>query len=270
MLITGSADGLGLLIARRLIAEGHHVVLHARSNARSHDALQAAPEAVAALIGDLSRLSELHRLAAQVDRLGPFDAVVHNAAVGAREPRRALTEDGLCEVFAVNVLAPYLLTALTQRPRRLIYISSAMHRAGEPDLSDVNWLRRAWDPRQAYSDSKLFCAMLGFAVARLWPRTVCNVVEPGWVPTRMGGPDAPEDLNLGADTQAWLAVSDERAAKLTGRYLYHRAERATHPAAARVDLQESLLAVCAGLSGYSLHAVPAAAPAGVEHASKHA
>ncbi|MHB1834804.1 MAG: SDR family NAD(P)-dependent oxidoreductase [Solirubrobacteraceae bacterium] len=252
VLITGSADGLGLLVAQRLIAEGHHVVLHARSNTRSHDALHAASEASAVLIADLSHLSELHRLAAQANRLGRFDAVIHNAAVGAREPRRMLTRDGLCEVFAVNVIAPYVLTALIEPPSRLIYLSSAMHRGGDPDLSDVNWLARAWDPRQAYADSKLFCAMLGFALARIWPATICNVVEPGWVPTRMGGPAAPEDLRLGADTQAWLAVSDEKAARVTGRYLYHRAQRTTHPAVSQVARQNALLELCAELSGVAL------------------
>jgi len=252
VLITGSADGLGLLAAQRLIAEGHHVVLHARSNTRSHDALHAASEASAVLIADLSHLSELERLATQANRLGRFDAVIHNAAIGARQPRRTLTRDGLCEVFTVNVIAPYVLTALIEAPCRLVYLSSAMHRSGDPDLSDINWLARAWDPRQAYADSKLFCAMLGFAAARLVPGTICNVVEPGWVPTRMGGPAAPEDLRLGADTQAWLAVSNEKGARRTGRYLYHRAERATHPAVRDVALQDALVELCAELTGVRL------------------
>jgi len=260
VLITGSADGLGLLAARRLIAEGHHVVLHARSNARAHDALHRAPEAVAALIADLSLRSEVVRLANQAQRFGPFDAVIHNAAVGPGQVRRVLTEDGVSEMLAVNVLAPYLLTALMEPPSRAIYISSALHRRGELDLSDLSWRDRAWDGRQAYADSKLLVSVLAMAVARRRPRTVVNVVEPGWVPTRMGGPAAPEDLHLGADTQAWLAVSEDRAARISGRYLYHRAERAAHPAVGRADAQEALLQACARLTGVSLEGGGDAAP----------
>lgn len=252
VLITGSAQGLGRLAARRLTAEGHHVVLHARSNVRGHDALHGAPEATAVLVADLSSLAQVRRLAEQANAFGRFDAVIHNAAIGAREPRRVLTEDGLCEVFAVNVLAPYLLTALMARPRRLIYLSSAMHRSGDPELHDLNWCERAWDGRQAYCDSKLWDAMLAFAVARRYPDVVCNATEPGWVATRMGGPDAPEDLHLGADTQSWLAVSDEPAAATSGRYLYHRVERGTHPAVARHEHQNHLLDLCQELTGVAL------------------
>ncbi|MGH2876893.1 MAG: SDR family NAD(P)-dependent oxidoreductase [Solirubrobacteraceae bacterium] len=257
ILITGSADGLGLLTARRLIDEGHLVTLHARSNNRAREALRCAPEAVEALVADLGSIKQVRRLAAQANDRGRFDAVIHNAAVGPREPCRVLTEDGIDHVFAINVLAPYLLTVLMERPARLIYVTSGRHRDGNPDLRDLSWSRRAWDGARAYADSKLCDLLLAMAVARRSPDVICNAVEPGWVPTKLGGPDAPEDVHLGADTQAWLAVSDEHRARISGRYLYHRAERATHPVARHPGAQEALLAVCAEVTGPRLFKVKA-------------
>ncbi len=126
---------------------------------------------------------------------------------------------GLAHVFAINVLAPYLLTALMARPDRLVYLSSGMARGGDADLDDPQWIARRWNGSQAYSDSKLFDVLLAFGVARRWPDVLSNSVEPGWVPTKMGGAGAPDDLSLAPITQAWLAVSDEPAAKTTGRHL---------------------------------------------------
>jgi NAD(P)-dependent dehydrogenase (short-subunit alcohol dehydrogenase family) len=253
VLITGSAGGLGQLAARRLLDAGHEVVLHARSHARAREAQAALPAASAALVGDLSSIAETRDLAEQANRVGPFDAVIHNAAVGSQE-RRLETSDGIEHVFAINVLAPYLLTALIEPPRRLVYLSSGMHAGGNPDLSDLRWKRRRWSGSQAYSDSKLLDVVLAFAVARRWPDVRSNVVNPGWVPTRMGGRGAPDDLEQGVETQVWLAVSDDPAAALAGRYLYHRRPYDTHPAAHDPSIQDALLATCARLTGVSLPA----------------
>ena len=68
--ITGSADGLGQMAARLLVAQGHQVVLHARHAERAHQALQAVPGAEAAVSGDLSSIEETSRVAIQVNRLG--------------------------------------------------------------------------------------------------------------------------------------------------------------------------------------------------------
>jgi NAD(P)-dependent dehydrogenase (short-subunit alcohol dehydrogenase family) len=251
--ITGSSDGLGLLAARRLIGEGHAVTLHARSPQRAADARRSAPQANAVVIGDVATLAGMRAVAAQVNELGHCHAVIHNVGIGYGEPRRLETVDGLSRVFAVNVLAPYLLTALiSPRPARLIYLSSGLHRRGDPDLSDPQWISRRWDGGQAYSDSKLFDVLLAFGVARRWPETLSNAIEPGWVPTKMGGPGAPDDLALGAVTQAWLAVSDDPAARVTGQYFYHQAPRQVHPEARNAELQEALLEYCAGLTGTAL------------------
>lgn len=253
--VTGSADGLGRLAAAQLAGAGHEVVLHARSEARGREALAAVPGAAGVLIGDLASIAQTRALAEEANQSGRFDAVIHNAALGYQVPRRVETEDGLAAVFAVNVLAPYVLTALMTRPERLVYLSSGMHTGGDPSLDDLGWSDRPWNGVQAYSDSKLLDTVLAFAVARRWPGVLANAVTPGWVPTKMGGSGAPDDLELGADTQAWLAVSDDPAAQMSGRYFYHRAQRPAHPAASDPSVQDGLLSACAELSGVVFPAV---------------
>lgn len=250
--VTGSADGLGRLSAAQLVREGHEVVLHARSEPRGREAMDGVPGAAGVLTGDLASIAQTRALARAANDGGRFDAVIHNAALGYQVSGPPETEDGLAAVFAVNVLAPYLLTALMTSPARLVYMSSAMHTGGDPSLDDLQWRRRRWSGTQAYSDSKLLDVVLCFAVARRWPEVLSNAVTPGWVATRMGGPGAPDDLDLGADTQAWLAVSDEPAARVSGRYFYHRAERPADPAASDAALQDGLLAACAQLTGVTL------------------
>lgn len=252
VLITGSADGLGLMAARQLIDEGHEVWLHARSHARAGDAQAAAAGAAGALVGDLSNLAETRDLAERANAEGRFDAVIHNAGVGYQEPQRRATADDLAHVFQINVLAPYVLTALIAPPKRLVYLSSGLHRSGDPATDDLGWSDRPWNGMQAYSDSKLLDAILAAGVARRWPHVLSNAVEPGWVATKMGGPGAPDDLALGADTQAWLAVSDDPAATVSGGYFYHREPAETHPAVNDPAAQDALLDACAELSGVAL------------------
>jgi NAD(P)-dependent dehydrogenase (short-subunit alcohol dehydrogenase family) len=257
VLVTGSSDGLGLMAARRLIAAGHEVILHARNQARAEDATAAAPKAHGVVVGDLASIAETRGLADQANRLGPFDAVIHNAGIGNRE-RRIETVDGLEHIFAINVLAPYLLTALIKPPERLVYLSSGMHRGGDPDLSDLQWKRRRWNGTQAYSDSKLFDAVLAFALAHRWPAVRSNAVDPGWVATKMGGPGAPDNLDLGSETQAWLAVSQDPAAMVSGAYFFHKKMQQVHPAASDGNVQDGLLAACEELTGTPMPAAAAA------------
>jgi NAD(P)-dependent dehydrogenase (short-subunit alcohol dehydrogenase family) len=173
--------------------------------------------------------------------------VIHNAAVGYREAHH-LTADGLPHLFAINTLAAYILTALIERPHRLVYLSSGMHHHADANLDDILWSRRRWNGSTAYAESKLHDAMLAFAVARRWPDVLSNSLEPGWVPTQMGGAGAPDDMDQAHLTQAWLAVSDEPEAQVSGRYFYHLRPLALNPQASNAVLQDRLIEICAELS----------------------
>jgi NAD(P)-dependent dehydrogenase (short-subunit alcohol dehydrogenase family) len=257
-LITGSADGLGREAARLLVDAGHEVVLHARDEARTREALAGVPGAVAALTGDLASIVQTTELAHRANESGAFEAVIHNAGIGYREPRRIETEDGLAHVFQVNVLAPYLLTALMRPSARLVYLSSGLHRAGKPDLDDLQWEQREWNGFQAYADSKLFDAVLAAAVARRWPDVVSTSVDPGWVKTKMGGPDAPGEIGPAAETQAWLAVSDDPLALRSGEHFHHRQLQHTLGAVSDHAVQDGLLEACHGLTDVAVANVSAA------------
>ena len=247
--VTGSSDGLGLMAAKLLIEQGHDVVLHGRNDQRCRDAWAAAPGAKGAVSGDFSTIAGAKSVAAQVNKLGRFNAVIHNAGIGYREPRQADAEPGVPSVFAINVLAPYILTALIERPDRLVYVSSGMHHGVRPRMDDLLWTKRSWTGASAYAESKLCDVLLAFAVARCWPNVLSNALEPGWVPTKMGGRSAPGDITKAHVTQAWLATSDDPLARSTGNYFFHQKLREPNPVARDVELQEELLAECARISG---------------------
>lgn len=240
VLITGSTTGLGCAAARQLLDQGHDVVLHARNPARAGALGELVGRAAGVVIGDIASGDETRRVADQANTIGGIDAVIHNAGIYV-DPERVATPDGHARTLAVNVLAPYRLSAWIARPSRLVYISSDMHRSGDRSLRDIDWAARRWSGVQAYCDSKLFVTTLAFALARQWPDVLVNVVDPGWVPTRMGGPGAPDDLELGHVTQTWLAVSNDPPAATSGRYWYHQRQRS--PAAASLDdrFQDALL-----------------------------
>jgi NAD(P)-dependent dehydrogenase (short-subunit alcohol dehydrogenase family) len=249
--ISGSSTGLGLMTAELLSGQGHKVVIHARNANRAEDAVRSLPEAEAVVIGDLETMAGATDVAAQVNALGRFDAVIHNAAVGYREGYR-ITSDGLPHVFAVNTLSAYLLTALIERPKRLVYLSSGMHHHVDAQLDDILWKQRRWNGSSAYAESKLHDAMLAFAVARRWTDVLSNSLEPGWVPTQMGGPGAPDDMDEAHLTQAWLAVNDNPEARVTGKYFYHLKRMRPNSQAHDTVLQDRLLSICAEISGVTL------------------
>ena len=252
--ITGSTDGLGLAAAEQLLSQGHQVVGHARSRDRAVELRDSVPDIEQVVVGDLSSVRETASIAEQVNAIGHFDAVIHNAGIGYREPRKITTVDGHAHLLAINVLAPYLLTALITPPDRLIYLSSGMHRGGTPSVEDLDWDHRQWNGTQAYADSKLLDATLAFAVARMWPSVRSNAVEPGWVATKMGGSGAPDDLTKAHVTQTWLAVSDSPQALVSGQYFYHQQPRATNPAVRSVEFQDALIGALAELTDVTLPA----------------
>jgi NAD(P)-dependent dehydrogenase (short-subunit alcohol dehydrogenase family) len=234
--ITGSADGLGQLAASELVKQGHQVVLHARNKQRAQEALAKVPGAETALAADLSNMEEVKQLATKVNNLGSFDAIIHNAGVYQVDAKT---------ILAVNSLAPYILTCLIQPPKRLIYLSSGDHLNGDPALAGL----RADPPRARYSDSKLHDLILAKVVAKKWPEVYSNALDPGWVPTKMGGPGAPDDLEQGFQTQVWLAVSNDPKALVSDRYFRHQREARHQLKADDKDVQEQFLSLCEKITG---------------------
>lgn len=232
--ITGSSDGLGHMAAKLLVSEGHQVVLHARNAKRGQEALKKVPGAVNVLTADLANMEETKQLAEEVNALGRFDAIIHNAGV------YQVSND---LIFAVNTVAPYILTCLIQKPKRLVYLSSGMHLSGDPSLKNME------AGRVSYSDSKLHDIILSMAVARKWQDVYANAVDPGWVPTKMGGHGAPGNLQKGYETQAWLAGSDDDEAKVSGGYFYHKKQKRHLPEAADAGVQEKFLKLCEQITG---------------------
>ena len=249
--ITGSTDGLGRAAARSLLDDGHEVVLHARSTERASTLADLASQAAGVVIGDLRSAAEIHRVAEQVNAIGRMNAVIHNAGI-YMAPRRGSTPEGHAGILAVNTLAPFMLTALIERPDRLVYLSSGLHRGGEGSLRDLDWTERPWNPARAYAESKLHVVALAFFLARRWPGVLSNAVDPGWARTRMGGASAPVDIYTGQRTQSWLAVSTEPAAMVTGRYWHHMKPELPADEAMNVAFQDKMVARLQELTGVAL------------------
>ena len=190
------------------------MIVHTRSAERLTNVDALLTRGASGVVGDLADPDQTRAVASQVNRLGPVDAVIHNALV---------------------------------RAERLVHLSSGMHQGGRADVAGLDWSATG-----SYSDSKLFVTALAVAVARLWPDVYSNAVDPGWVPTRMGGPGAPDDLRLGHLTQEWLATSDEPEARTSGGYWFHQRRRRPHPAALDPRFQDELLSSLAHFTGVSL------------------
>jgi NAD(P)-dependent dehydrogenase (short-subunit alcohol dehydrogenase family) len=239
------------MAAELLLRNGHSVVLHARNAERAEETRRQLPRAEAIAVGDIETIAGAKDVAAQVNALGRFDAVIHNAAVGYREDHR-ITADGLPHVFAINTLSAYILTALIDRPKRLVYLSSGMHHHADANLDDILWKKRRWNGSTAYAESKLHDVILAFAIARRWPEVFSNSLEPGWVPTKMGGAGAPDDMDQAHLTQVWLAAGDDRRADVTGQYFYHLKRMQPNPQSHDAALQDRLIAICAEISSVVL------------------
>ena len=238
--ITGSADGLGHTAAQTLLTAGHQVVVHVRDRQRLAAVKNLLDQGAKAIVGDLSDLKQTIDVAEQVNRLGRMDAVIHNAGVYSQGS----------QILPVNVIAPYVLTALITKPHRLIYLSSGMHFSGRARLNGLNETGR--HTAGSYSDSKLFVTTLMAAIARLWPDVISSAVDPGWVATKMGGANAPDDLRLGHVTQAWLATSQEAEAQVTGGYWHHQLRLEPHAAVNDIAFQTELLDVLEHATGVAL------------------
>ena len=233
VLVTGASRGLGRNTANALADAGHDVVLHVRDLARL-DRAGLGDRWAGVIEGDLSDPELTRNVARRASEFGRFDAVIHNAGALHRP-----------EAVAVNTIAPYVLTALMPKPARLVYLSSGMHRGGSTDLN------RLASGAASYSDSKLWVTTLALAFAFRWDGTASSAVDPGWVPTDMGGAGAPDDLTAGHETQVWLAT-DPAVTPATGGYWHHRRTGPTHPAARDERFQDRLLDALASRTGIAL------------------
>lgn len=246
--ITGSSDGLGQLAAKALIDLGHRVVLHARNAERAGQASEKVPDAEDVLVADLSSMNETKELATKVNALGGFDAIIHNAGV-YQVPKDSVTTDGLPLLFAVNSVAPYILTCLIQKPRRLIYLGSDMHLHGNPQLDNLPTGAHNRNSHISYADTKLHDVILAMTVARKWTDVYANALDPGWVPTKMGGAGAPDNLEEGFQTQVWLAASNDPQATVSGNYFHHKKQAHCLQATRDIEVQEKFLALFEQISG---------------------
>ena len=234
--ITGSTDGLGLLAARSLISQGLEVCLHARNEKRKEDILKKIVGERDVFVADLSDIEQIKKLAKDLNESGKFDVIIHNAGIYTAAGK---------DIFTVNVIAPYILTCLIESPKRLIYVSSDMHLGGHPKLRDIKSNIKSI----TYSDSKLQVLMLCKAFAHRRPNAFINAIHPGWVPTKMGGKDAPDDLQKGYQTQVWLSTSNDTEALVNGKYFFHKKQSRYNPEADELNLQDQLLGICEEISG---------------------
>ncbi|WP_084038887.1 SDR family NAD(P)-dependent oxidoreductase [Demequina sp. NBRC 110053] len=252
ILITGSSQGIGAECARQLLDLGHEVVLHARDGRRAQAAIASNPGALAVVTGDLSSIEETRALASAANEHGPYDVIIHNAGIGGGATSRTETADGLEEIFQVNVVGPYLLTALMPIAPRMIYLTSGLEADGTWVPADLQWSTRDWNGMQAYSDSKLHDSMLAFEIASRHPEAIVNVVDPGWIKTALGGEDAWDEVEDGAETQVWLAVFDDPAATVSGRYVKRRETLNPNPIVEDADARAGLVAELERVTGVSL------------------
>lgn len=256
ILITGSSDGLGLLSARALIQQGHSVVLHARNQQRAQDAQAACSGAEACLVADLTDISQTKKLAEEANALGSFDAVIHNAGLYTGPYRK--TKEGWPSIVAVNTISPYILSCLLKpRPKRLVFVSSGLHNGGDSSCEDLTWTKRGergFRDHQAYADTKLHNILLAGAMARRWPDVQSNSLDPGWVPTKMGGSSANGDINAAVDTYVMLADGGDAAKGVTGKYWFKCKETSPRKDAEDEAVQQKLLKELEAITGLKLPA----------------
>lgn len=228
ILITGATDGIGLKTAKMLISLGHNVLLHGRSPAKLENverALSATADGgqVESYVADLSRMADVEALAKAVaEKQAKLDALINNAGVYSTPD--LITQDGLDVRFAVNTIAPYLLTKrllpLIESPGRVINLSSAAQAPVEPEAL---FGRVRLSDAAAYAQSKLAITM--------WSRSMALSLEDDGPAIIAVNPKsflgskmvkkaygvAGGDLRIGGEILVRAALSDEFAAA-SGRY----------------------------------------------------
>jgi NAD(P)-dependent dehydrogenase (short-subunit alcohol dehydrogenase family) len=264
-LVTGATDGLGRAVAERLAADGATVLLHGRNQERLDAAAREIRDAtgtpVRAYLADFAELAQVRRLAAEVrDTNDRLNILVNNAGVGSGLPAgrdRRVSADGYELRFAVNYLAPFLLTLEllplieASAPARIVNVASI---GQYPiDLDDV-MLERGYDGQRAYAQSKLAQIMFGFELAARLPadRVTVNSLHPGtYMPTKIVTQErgqTVDDLETGTASVVRLAASPELDG-VTGRYYEWQEEARANPQAYDADARRRLWKLSVELTG---------------------
>jgi len=259
ILVTGATDGIGRQTALELGRLGHSVVVHGRSAQKAEAAAaalsQLAPTATFTSVhADLAQLAEVRRLAAELADV-QLDVLLHNAGVFLK--KRELTVDGFETTFAVNHLAPFLLTQLLlpslPKSGRIVLVSSVAHQRGKIDFDDLQSTH--YDGYAAYAASKLanilFCGELS---RRLGPAPSVFALHPGVISTKLlttGFGVGGASLEEGARTSVY-AATDPSLDGTTDRYFSDG--KPAKPSAASQDqaAQRRLYEISAQLTGISI------------------
>jgi NAD(P)-dependent dehydrogenase (short-subunit alcohol dehydrogenase family) len=264
ILVTGSTDGIGKATAKALARLGHRVLVHGRDAGRGRAALaeirkETGPAELDLFIADLSTLKGIRGLAEEaVDRYERLDVLVNNA--GVYMPERVLTRDGLETTFAVNLLAPFLLSRIllpsleAGAPARIVNVASSAHF----DAEGMDWRNlqggKEYDGWGAYARSKLGVVLFTYALARrLDPgRVTVNCLHPGVICTKLLRSAFPvypcESVEVGARTPVCLATSP-RVSGITGRYFDEMKEARSSRISHDRDAQERIWEYLEGVAG---------------------
>jgi NAD(P)-dependent dehydrogenase (short-subunit alcohol dehydrogenase family) len=275
-LITGGTGGIGRAAAIGLASMGARVGITGRDRARAEVAAAAITRAsgnpaVDVFVADMSSQTEVRRLAGEVLAAYPrLDVLLNN--VGGFWAHRHVTADGLEHTFALNHLAPFLLTGLlldrlkSSAPARIVTVSSGAQSMGTIDFDDLMGARK-YSGQDAYNQSKLANVMFTYELARRLEGTgvTATALHPGLTSTAFGAEDMTRGWGplialmrpfmkspaRGAETPVYLASSPE-AAGVTGRYFAGRKPKQSHTSSYDSVTTARLWRVSADLVG--LHA----------------
>jgi len=269
VIVTGASAGIGRATAAGLAALGARVVMPCRDAPKCEASVArigaAVPGASLEMMRlDLASMADVRRFASDYARThARLDVLINNAAVVKR--RREVTVDGFEETFAVNVLAPFLLTNLllpmlkASSPSRIVFLTSGLHKRAHMDLGDLQ-VERGWSSYRAYDRSKLAVILLTVAMARRLGGTgvTANVAHPGLIDTDLGREMSwaqrtvkrwiSKPAEAGARTSVFLASSPE-VAGVSGRYFVDSREAEPSEEARDAELAERLWRACEGLAG---------------------
>jgi retinol dehydrogenase-14 len=261
ILVTGSTDGIGKATALELALRGATVVVHGRTKERAERAREqiarvASGGRIDCVHGDFSSLVQVRRMAEEIGKRFPrLNVLVNNAGIISNT--RMLSADGHELTFAVNHLAPFLLTnlllelVLKSAPARIVNVSSMVHSGASIDFDDLR-MDRGYSGQRAYSRSKLANILFTYALARrlLGTGVSVNALHPGVVDTKLlrtnySGGIPPEE---GAKNSVYLALSPD-VEKVTGGYFVDRRQARSSPLSYEEVLQERLWDVSVEMTG---------------------